>query len=207
MQATTISLVEGAGSLYPAPTPNDDDDIGDPFPGDGFAGDGFTEVFTELGASEGEAAFVQERIESYIKHRWGAREFEAIIEGPGEWVPPLVPVNVTGVEVWIAETWTTYEAVRTPLGYIFDDATYRVTGTAGNDEAVPPTVAEAARRLHAYYVDAEATQRSHKGELNREKKVGRLEVNGEISPNFVAKALIYSGAADLLRPFRKLGRN
>jgi len=200
MGAVTISLIEGAGSLYPAPTPNADESFGDPFPGDGFAGDGFTEVFAELGATEEQAAFVQSRIESYIRHRWGERAFEAIVEGPGEWTPPLMPVTVSAIEQWIDESWTAVTAQRTPLGYLFGAGSFRVTGTAGNEEAVPPAVAEAARRLHAYYVKADEIQQDVAGGTLSEFKIGPLEKRVEVSPSFIARALQNSGAADLLRP-------
>ena len=33
-------------------------------------------------------------------HRWSARAVEWVVEGPGDWKPPLVPATIATTEIW-----------------------------------------------------------------------------------------------------------
>jgi len=102
---------------------------------------------------------VWRRIEAYVVYRWAARPVEWIVEGPGEWVPPLIPAAIAVVEVWSsADEWESTTLTASPLGGYWLPATgpYRFLGSAGDGDPAPPDVMEAFRRLFEY-IGAEST--------------------------------------------------
>ncbi len=139
------------------------------------------------------------RLESWIAHRWGARSVVWIMRGPGEWTPRLQPFTLATLERWDGAAWVAETPVASPLGYVLDDGRYRATGTAGDASAPPEPVLEAWRRLHEYQLGiarawwAEAAAFASDGGSTR-------------PASWAAKAIQLSGAADLLRPWRGLGR-
>jgi hypothetical protein len=144
------------------------------------------------------------RLESYIAHRYTARDVTWIVEGPGEFVPPLTPATVSTVEVWSAAgVWDDCTPPASPLGGYWLSATgpFRFTATVGADAGdVPPAVEEAVRRL-AEYLAADpgtpgATSENHAVEGVDSVQVAR-------SASWMARALHNSGAADLLRNYRR----
>lgn len=146
------------------------------------------------------AAVVWQRLESYISHRWTPRQVVWIVEGPGEWCPPLTPATIATVEVWSgADEWEDVTTNASPLGGYWLPATgpWRFTGEVGDDDAdVPASVLEAFRRLSGY-LDAAR----HRPGL-------RSVTAGSVSATYrdelaTAQALQRSGAADLLRPYRR----
>lgn len=148
-------------------------------------------------------AAVWQRMESFIGWRWGSRSCTFIIEGPGVWASPLQPVTaVASVEFWNAgDAWEAATPRSDPLGgYCFDGGVYRVTATIGDTATPPGAVQEAFIRL-ANYLD-EMNGRELSLQSTTIEGVGSFEFN---APNMAARAMQYSGAADLLRPWRNLG--
>lgn len=142
------------------------------------------------------------RIEDYVRVRWATREVAWILEGEGDWKPPLEPVTAMSVEVWDADAWTSTEPPESALGgFCFSGSgTYRVSATVG-DGNVPAKANEAYRRLAEYMAEpmgtAGASSLTHSigGELSR---------TVQRNPAWMARAMQNSGAADLLRPYRRL---
>ena len=87
------------------------------------------------------AAVIWSRIEAYVTTRWTARAVVWTVEGPGEWVPILVPATIASVDIWTGTGWETTTPAASPLGgYQLACATYRMTGTVGGG-VVPEAVA------------------------------------------------------------------
>jgi hypothetical protein len=160
---------------------------------------------------ESEAAYIWQRIEAWTAYRWTEREVIWIAEGPGEWTPPLAPAAVSAVEIWSGSGWVAATPDASPLGgYVLDcEGPYRITATVGGGD-LPPAVERAFLRVAEYLTYAKspndpnaplsATQYSWTGEPDPDGRTG-----GTITrpTNWIAKALINSGAADLLRPYRR----
>lgn len=156
-------------------------------------------------ASGIEPAVVWARIESWIGWRWGDRDVVFIVEGPGSWNPPLKPFTLTSAECWRGEAWVEIESTPAALGFtLVSEGPFRLTGTCGSDETPPEVVLEAARRLGQFLVTA-AARKFDNAFLTAQasEEVDRFEYG---SPTAAARALQYSGAADLLRPYRRCGR-
>jgi hypothetical protein len=147
------------------------------------------------------ANVIWQRLESYIAYRWSARVVTWVVEGPGEWCPPLEPAVISTVEVWScgAEDWDDVTVNASPLGGYWLSATgpFRFVAVVGEDDAiVPETVLEAFVRL-SEYLDAV----KHRPGL-RSASAGSVSVDYR-DEMAMAQALQRSGAADLLRPFRR----
>ncbi len=175
MTATTIRQVEAAPASYPT------------------APSGLSAAAAAL-----DAAMIWQRIESYIAYRFAEREVVWIVEGPGEWAPPLAPATVTATEVWEGDAWASFTPTPSPLGgYVLPGCgAYRFTADVGGG-AVPERVTEAVRRLAEYF--AGAAQSANPG-LRQEtvEGVGSFDYDA----GTIAKAMERSGAGDLLRPYR-----
>lgn len=149
-----------------------------------------------------DADMVWQRIESYIAQRYSERDIEWIVEGPGEWVPPLKPATITKVEIWSsAEVYEDVTANASPLGgyWLAGSGPYRFTGTVGGGD-VPASVAAAWSRLAEYMAAKPGTP----GATSERTRAGSVEVEKSRSESWMAKALQNSGAADLLRTFRRV---
>lgn len=148
---------------------------------------------------------VWRRIEAYVAFRTTERDVVWIVEGCGPWVPPLTPATIATVEIWEADAWTAVTLPPSPLGgYVLPgEGPYRFTGTAGDDDAdVPADLAEAVRRLAEYM--AAAADLEHAGARTVSEAVPDVYSSTvERSPAWMAQALINSGAADLLRQYRR----
>lgn len=147
-----------------------------------------------------DASMIWQRIESYISQRWTARTAQWFVEGPGEWNPPLSPATINTIELWENASWTTVTPDASPLGgYCLDGCgPYRVTASVGSGD-VPASVNEAFRRLAEYM--AESTDRH--GASHFEIDIDGFKTAYDRSPAWLARALQNSGAADLLRPYRR----
>ena len=144
-------------------------------------------------------ALAWQRIEAFTGWRWSARTVTWIVEGPGEFVPRLEPFTLSTVELWDdADGWAEATAAPSPAGgYVLGDGTWRITGTAGTGAgAVPEAVAEAVRRLMEFNLEV---AESYKGETAIYADDGRQRTAA-----WAAKAIHLCGAADLLRPWRRL---
>lgn len=146
-------------------------------------------------------SMVWHRIERWIATRWTSRAITWIAEGSGEWLPRLSPATISTTEIWNGSAWEAVTLTASPLGgYCLDaEGPYRFTGTVGSG-TVPEGVNEAYRRLAEYIANGKS---SAPGVTSRTVNVG-----GDVSESFdrpnnwLARALAYSGAADLLRDYR-----
>lgn len=176
MMAVTIKQIEGPADDYPTPP------------------EGLSTAAAAL-----EPALIWQRLEAWIAWRWSVRDAEWIVEGCGEWAPPLTPVTIATTERWAGEAWEAVELPPSPLGgYVLPGVgPYRFAGTAGADDDVPVAVLEAYRRL------AEHTAAiSYEGAGLRSENVPDIW-QGEYDQRARARALQDSGAADLLRTYRR----
>lgn len=146
-----------------------------------------------------DAGVIWSRLEGWIAHRWSPREVIWTVEGEGAWTCPLVPATVLSVEVWEASVWVVTVPLASPFGgYDFGDGPYRVTATVGGG-VVPAAVLEAYRRLAEY----SAGKPGVAGATSHKESLGPIETGFERNPAWAAKALPWSGAADLLRAYRR----
>jgi hypothetical protein len=142
-------------------------------------------------------AIVWQRIDAYTARRYAARAVTWVVEGPGEWVPPLAPATVSATEIWNGAAWEAVTLSPSPLGgYVLPGCgPYRFTASVGAG-TVPAAVNEAYRRLAEYL--ASAPQPAGVRQENVE-GVGSFEYD----LTGVARAMERSGAGDLLRPYRR----
>lgn len=140
------------------------------------------------------------RLESYILHRFTERTVTWIVEGPGEWVPPLTPSTVATVEIWADGAWTAITPDASPRGgyWLPGCGPYRFTGTAGGGD-VPAIVIEAAQRLATYM----ATKITAPGATAERVRAGSVEIERSRAASWMGQAMQNSGAADLLRSYRR----
>lgn len=180
--AETIKQIEAAPAAYPSPP------------------DGLSEAAQALDADA-----IWQRLESYIAYRWAEREVTWIVEGCGEWHPPLAPATITKAEIWENGAWVEVEPALSPSPYggyfLPGEGPYRITATVGDGEAeVPATVLEAFRRLAEYF----AARKPEKGGVTFERiEAGSVSIARRMSPAAAAEAMANSGAGDLLRPYRR----
>ena len=148
-----------------------------------------------------DAAMIWARIESYTAHRWTAREVVWTLLGDGgdQWHPPLGPIVSRVAHVWRNEVWESLTLLDGPLGVCLPfDGTYKITAQVGAG-GVPAPVAEAFRRLAEYMAD----DPGRVGTTSFTDKIGPLEESVNRAPTWLARAMQYSGAGDLLRPYRR----
>lgn len=145
---------------------------------------------------------VWQRIEHYTAFRCSPRPVVWIVEGHGDWCPPLAPVEITAEEIWQDGAWAPATVFASPYGgyRLTQPGTYRFTGTAGAG-GYPQALVAAARRL-ADYLAAEADGPA--GARSWSANVGQLSESWTRDPAHLARALQNSGAADLLRPYRRV---
>jgi len=140
---------------------------------------------------------IWQRIESYIRTRYTTREIVWIIEGAEDeaWDTPLSPVNSYTAEKWESGAWVSVTLPDGPLGYCLpSDGIFRVTAQVGAG-SVPAAVQEAWKRLHEY-------SRGIADSFKNEAAMFGEEYG--VKSNWAARGIQLSGAADLLRPYRRL---
>ncbi|MEE4303589.1 MAG: hypothetical protein V2J19_05490 [Wenzhouxiangella sp.] len=141
------------------------------------------------------------RIEDWIAYRFGEREVIWTVIGPGNFIPPLTPYTVDTSEKWNGSEFETVTLKDAPLGFELDDATYRITATVGTTDDPPEAVVEAFTRLAEYLADDAQMSRTVNGQTIR---LGSgVEYQAERPNAWQARALHLSGAADLLRGYRR----
>lgn len=195
--AVTLKQVEADPATYPAPP-----DLGG--------------VNLE-GASPAHWDTIWKRLEDYTAHRWTPREVVWTVEGAGEWTPPLTPATITTAEVWERGGWSAVTLPEGPFGYeLPGDGPYRITATVGHPGElvegamvypVPPAIQTAARRL-ALYLVADVRHAAMASATSIEVSQGKGDgiedsVSYERSATWIARAMQHSGAADLLRAYRR----
>lgn len=158
------------------------------------------------GAAAVDPAAIWTRLEGWCAHRWSAREVVWTVQaGAGDaWAPPLAPVASLTGERWAGEAWAPSTGIlRGPMGFhIPANGTWRLTGQVG--EGPPPAAAlEAYRRFAEYLAGARELTDEPGASSSRASLGGSLEFEIDRNPAWKAKALAWSGAADLLRPYRR----
>ena len=179
--AATIKQTEAAPESYP--------DLGSPSP-------------LSATAAALDAAMIWQRIESYVAWRWTPRDVTWIVEGCGEWAPPLAPATIGTVEVWSrAGEWESADLPASPLGGYFLTASgpYRFTATIGDDNEPRAAVLEAFRRVAEYF----AARPGKPGATSENIQAGSVSISHSRSATWLAKAIDNSGAGDLLRQYRR----
>lgn len=189
----------------------------------------FPEAWPELPANElilaysaDTAAWAWQRIEAYCAHRWTPREVIWLVQGDGEWFPPIAPAVITQVESWEGGGWRLTIPEASPFGRLclWGDA-HRVTATVGADNPPPPVVLKAATRLINYLSqqidrdDPDLWATSMRWVVTPPDTISASDGAASVTrgaqtqesytrpADYIAKALQYSGAADLLRPYRR----
>ncbi|MCT8989013.1 hypothetical protein NYR54_01715 [Chelativorans sp. SCAU2101] len=182
--ATTIRQTESAPAAYPE------------------APDGLSEAAQAL-----DPDMIWQRLESYIACRWTERAVIWVVEGCGEWHPPLAPATITKAEIWRDGVWVEVEPALSPSpygGYVLPgDGPYRFTATVGGGSPAPevPAAAEEAFRRLAEYM---AADKGTAGASSESTSVGPISISSRRSPSWIAQAMQNSGAGDLLRPYRRV---
>ena len=143
------------------------------------------------------------RLESWVRVRWSPRTVVWLVEGPGDFAPPLQPVTVETVEVWGADDWSSVTAIPSPYGIRLPGAgPYRITATVGSDNP-PDATAEAAYTRLAEFL-ASSPDEFKPGMSSMAVSVGDVSTRISRDPHFVAKAVHSSGAFDLLRSVKRI---
>lgn len=150
------------------------------------------------------AAAIWGRIEAYTSHRFTPRAVSWTIRGcaGSEWSPPLAPLVAHSTERWWDAGWTAVDLLLSPLGFCLpSDGTFRVTGQVGAGP-LPDPVAEAYRRLANYLADTDDRAGASSYSVGMG---GEIEEQYNRNPAWASRAMQNSGAADLLRPYRRAG--
>lgn len=144
---------------------------------------------------------IWQRIEAHVAHRWTERSVVWIVDGSGHWRAPLTPALITTSEAWRNGAYEGVTLEASPMGgLVLPVGTYRITATVGADNAVPAIVMQAFERLRDY-IEAEDT--GVPGASSYSINLGQISENYRRNPEYVARALEMSGAADLLRQYRR----
>jgi hypothetical protein len=147
-----------------------------------------------------DASVIWQRIEFYVAHRWTERAVTWIVEGCGEWTPPLTPATIATVEIWRADAWEAVTLSPSPEGgYMLPGGSYRFSGTVGDGDP-PAAVLEAFRRLAEYMAADPGTPGATSESTN---VPGVLTKEVSRSASWAARGMANSGAGDLLRNFRR----
>ena len=149
-------------------------------------------------AAELDSAFVWHRLESFIRLRFTERAVAWVVEGPGDWSPPLSPATVSATEVWNGGAWEAATLSPSPLGgyELAGGGPYRFTASVGGGP-VTATASEAYKRLAEYFAATMAAPGI------RQNSTDGLETI-EYDASATARAMERSGAGDLLRPYRRV---
>lgn len=148
------------------------------------------------------------RIEGYIAHRFTEREVVWTIEGHehDEWTPPLAPLISQTAEKWESGAWETVTLQSAPLGFCLpSDGVFKITAQVGAGP-VPALVSEAFRRLAEYSVEigTDSMVGGHMAHAKHDVKIGeRFQEGFSRTQMWAAKAIQLSGAADMLRLYRR----
>lgn len=151
--------------------------------------------------------WVWQRIEAHIAHRFTPRQVVWLVEGEGEWTPPLCPVTALSAEKWEMGAWAAATLPEGPYGYeLPGDGPYRITATVGGGD-VPPAVDKAVTRVANYLTtltdkDGPKIWATSVTQPNNP-ETGENGGSYQRPKDWAANALINSGAADLLRPYRR----
>lgn len=159
------------------------------------------EAYPAISGLTGETlATVWQRIEHYTAYRFSPRTVTWLLESCGaEWVAPLRPVASITARRWTGDGYVAVTLAAAPGGWKVPAGRYEIEAVVGAGP-VPAAVATAAKRL-ADYLTADTLLPA--GLRSYSANVGQLSETVSGDPATQARALQNSGAADLLRPYRK----
>ncbi|RKF22722.1 hypothetical protein D6851_05865 [Altericroceibacterium spongiae] len=143
------------------------------------------------------------RVEHYCGQRWAPRRVVwTLRSGGGEWKPPLGPILISEAFGWKDGDWQPVTLRRGPFGLMLPCGNVQIEASVGSNSgaSIPAAVKEAIKRLAAYLT---AQSPVPAGARSYSANVGQLSEAVSIDPAAMARALQYSGAADLLRAYRK----
>lgn len=158
--------------------------------------------------------YIWQRLEAYIAHRWTPRTVAWVVQGEGSWKPDLTPFTFTSSEIWQDESWGSFSLSPSPVGgyEIPDEESYRITCEVGAGDP-PEAVWEAFIRLANYCVSLAVPGNTDLGtSVSLPANVttfsfpsihGDGDISFQRSANWLARAMQNSGAADLLRRYRR----
>ena len=149
-----------------------------------------------------DAEMIWERIEAYTRTRYTAREVVWTIEGveDEDWTPPLSPVSSQTAEKWVDDAWSSVTLSDGPVGLCLpSDGIFRITAQVGTGTP-PKAVSEAFRRLAEFMAESDDRPGVSQYSVNMG---GAIQESYSRSASHAARALQNSGAADLLRPYRR----
>jgi hypothetical protein len=175
------------------------EDVPDSYPDQGSPG------ILSVAASALDPDMIWQRIESYVSHRWTPRAVVWTVEGPGEWHPPLSPTTISTVQIWSDGAWQeTFDLCASPYGGFFlpGCGPYRFVAEVGGGSPspeLPAVVMEAFRRLAEYM----AAPVGEAGARREQTSIGEISQAVSRDEAWMARAMQNSGAADLLRNFRR----
>lgn len=155
-----------------------------------------------------DADMIWARIEAYTAHRFTPREVVWVMmaEAEDEWSPRLTPLVSHTAEQWNGVAWMTIDLIAGPLGFCLPyTGNFQITAQVGAGE-VPAPVSEAFRRLAEYSAEigADAMVAGHNAHHSHSVNIGSaVQESFDRSPTWAARAIQLSGAADLLRPYRR----
>lgn len=158
-------------------------------------------------ASALDADMLWQRIESYVAHRWTDREVIWTLTGNSgdQWHPPLAPVLSRAAHFW-GDQWESLTLEDGPLGLCLPfDGTYRITAQVGSG-TVPAAVNEAFKRLAEYSAEIgdNGMATGHPSQTAHSMSIGdAINESFDRPATWAARAMQLSGAADLLRPYRR----
>jgi len=144
-------------------------------------------------------AVIWQRLEGWVAYRWTPRAVTWVIDGPGAWSAPLTPATVSASYRWKGDGWEDYTLPAGPFGHDLPMGQFKVVATVGGGD-VPEPVAEAYRRLAEYIAETPDEHGASSYSLQIGSSISR---SYDRNPAWQAKALQYSGAADLLRSYRR----
>lgn len=144
-----------------------------------------------------------QRLEAYVAWRWSPRLVTWTVSGEAgqQWSAPLAPISDHAAKGWDNGAWQTRDILEGPMGLIIPHrGSWRISATVGDDVPLPEAVGEAFRRLAEF---AAAQTGGMPGASSYSINIGQLSESWSMAPAFMARALDNSGAADLLRPYRR----
>jgi hypothetical protein len=152
-----------------------------------------------------DAAAIWARIEAYTAYRFTVREVVWTLRGDSgdKWHPRLTPVVSRMAELWGSDAWEPVTLLDGPFGDCLPvTGIYRIIAHVGAGNT-PAPVLEAFRRL-AEYLEGARKSTSEPGASSVRTSIGdNLDFEVDRNPAWVARAIQYSGAGDLLRPYRR----
>ena len=144
-----------------------------------------------------------QRIEHFIARRFGSRAvvWTLTSEG-GEWRPPLGPIiAVTEAFRWCDGDWQPYTITRGPFGLLLPPGHVQIDASVGTVSLQLPSSVESDVQRLAAYLESESAVPA--GARSYRANVGQLSESISADPAHMAKAIHNSGAADLLRKYRR----